>query len=57
MLPDGHIMLGAGPVLSYYEFKHPMDDRLTDEKWRVMLLEGKGPSVPEWTGSFLSITR
>ena len=23
--------LAAGPVLSYYEFKHPMSDRLTDE--------------------------
>lgn len=23
-----------GGVLSYYEFKHPMSDRLSDEKWR-----------------------
>jgi len=28
--PDGSILLAAGPVLSYYEFKHPMSDRLTD---------------------------
>jgi hypothetical protein len=33
-LPDGRIPLGAGPVMSYYEFKQPMSDRLTDEKWR-----------------------
>jgi len=32
--PDGSIFLAAGPVLSYYEFKHPMSDRLTDEAWR-----------------------
>ena len=30
--PDGQLVAGAGPVLSYYEFKHPMADRLTDEK-------------------------
>jgi hypothetical protein len=29
--PDGPVFLAAGPVLSYYEFKHPMSDRLTDE--------------------------
>jgi len=33
--PDGSAFLAAGPVLSYYEFKHPMADRLTDEKWRT----------------------
>jgi len=30
-LPDGRILIGAGPVFSYYEFKHPMAERLTDE--------------------------
>jgi len=40
-LPDGSIGLAAGPVFSYYEFKHPMADRLTDEKWRSMLGQGK----------------
>lgn len=30
--PGGSAFLAAGPVLSYYEFKHPMDDRLADEK-------------------------
>ena len=24
-VPDGRIIVGAGPVFSYYEFKHPMD--------------------------------
>ena len=30
-----------------YEFKHPMDDRLTDEKWKEML-ETDPPDIPEW---------
>jgi len=36
-VPDGRILVGAGPVMSYYEFKHPMQNRLTDEDWREML--------------------
>jgi len=51
-LPEGNIVLGAGPVLSYYEFKHPMADRLTDEAWREMLKGDKTPSQPAWTGTF-----
>jgi len=50
-LPDGRILLGAGPVFSYYEFKHPMDDRLTDEKWREML-SSEPPLRPEWDAYF-----
>ena len=46
-VPDGRILLGAGPVFSYYEFKHPMDDRLTDEAWKEML-QSNPPDVPEW---------
>ena len=48
-VPDGRIIVGAGPVFSYYEFKHPMDDRLTDEKWKEMLEnEKESPEVQEW---------
>jgi hypothetical protein len=50
-LPDGRILVGAGPVMSYYEFKHPMDDRLTDEAWRE-LLDSNPPEMPEWTANF-----
>jgi len=50
-VPDGRIALGAGPVLSYYEFKQPMFERLTDEIWREML-EQYPPDRPAWTGSF-----
>ncbi|AKB78097.1 dTDP-D-glucose 4,6-dehydratase [Methanosarcina horonobensis HB-1 = JCM 15518] len=52
-LPDGRILLGAGPVMSYYEFKQPMEERLTDEKWREMLKENP-PERPEWSSSYIS---
>ena len=50
--PDGRIVLGCGPAFSYYEFKWPMNDRLTDEKWREVLKGKETPQRPEWTGSF-----
>jgi len=50
--PDGRLVLGAGPTLSYHEFKHPMSDRLTDEKWREMLKSGKTPPQAEWIQTF-----
>ncbi len=50
--PDGRLVLGAGPVLSYYELKHPMADRLTDESWRAMLESGQATRQPEWTEGY-----
>jgi hypothetical protein len=50
---EGDVILLVGPVLSYYEFKHPMKDRLTDEKWRELLAGGKAPERPGWVNSFL----
>ncbi len=46
--------LCRGGVFSYYEFKHPMDDRLTDEKWQEMGKEGKRPEQPPWTQTFIT---
>jgi hypothetical protein len=43
-----------GGVFSYYEFKHPMDDRLTDEKWQEMGKQGKRPDQPPWTKTFIA---
>jgi hypothetical protein len=45
---DGSVFLAVGPVLSYYEFKHPMNDRLTDEAWRELLDSSDKPERPEW---------
>ncbi len=49
--PDGRVFAAAGPSFSYYEFKQPMSDRLTDQTWRQML-ESDPPDLPEWTESF-----
>ncbi len=49
--PDDRILVEAGPVLSYYEFKRSMSDRLTDEKWRE-LLKTQPPKEPEWIPNF-----
>jgi len=51
-MPDGGVVIGCGPAFSYYEFKHPMADRLTDEKWRGLIQQGKAPKLPEWTATF-----
>jgi hypothetical protein len=50
-LPDGRILIGAGPVMSYYEFKQPMSERLTDEQWRD-LLSSQPPERPKWFANF-----
>lgn len=50
-LPDGSINIGAGPVFSYFEFKQPMSERLTDEAWREML-SSNPPDNPEWVQNF-----
>lgn len=59
---DGKIKLARGSVYSFYQFEWPMDDRLTDSKWRRMMAiqsneEGeyeKDLSIekPDWTGSY-----
>jgi hypothetical protein len=50
-VPDGRVLIGAGPVMSYYEFKQPMQERLTDEEWREML-GSEPPERPEWYCNF-----
>jgi hypothetical protein len=39
------VYAAAGPELSYYEFKQPLADRLTDEAWSTML-ETRPPQRP-----------
>ena len=45
---DGKAFLAAGPIFSYYEFKHPMADRLTDEAWFDILFSENRPERPKW---------
>jgi hypothetical protein len=47
------VYAAAGPELTYFEFKQPMSNRLTDEAWRE-LLTAKPPDVPPWTKVYSS---
>ena len=59
---DGKIKLAQGSVYSFYQFVWPMNDRLTDSKWRVMMgfqsdenynyVTEKPIKQPEWTASY-----
>ncbi|MBI5676203.1 MAG: DUF3160 domain-containing protein [Nitrospirae bacterium] len=51
----GLYRLTRGAVFTYYEFRQPASDRLTDEKWQDILISGKNiPAAPEWTNIFSS---
>ena len=46
---DGYLYLTRGAVLSYREFKQPIDEpRLTDEEWQQQLEQQPRKGVPEW---------
>ncbi len=59
---DGKVKIASGSVYSFYQFRWPMEDRLTDSKWHQML--GIKPDEegtyhadsslrqPEWTDSY-----
>ena len=52
---EGRLKVTKGALFTYYEFVHPMSDRLTDEAWQEMLAAGDVPDAPEWTASFQDI--
>lgn len=56
IVPDGEggFEVARGSVFSYYEFRQPASDRLTDESWRQMLDGGEAPERPTWEGVFLA---
>lgn len=59
---DGIIKIARGSVYSFYQFEWPMNDRLTDEQWRLMMGLQAGEDgyynydsridKPEWTKSY-----
>ena len=52
---DGQLRIARGGVYSYYEFRWPLSDRLTDEKWRDEILGSpEAPALPEWADAFYS---
>lgn len=50
---DGVPYLMRGAAFSYFEFTHPANDRLTDEKWQAMLKKNKQPDPPKWMDEIL----
>lgn len=50
----GSARICRGALFSYYEFKQPIADRLTDEKWREMLFSDTPPVMPEWVETLLA---
>jgi len=50
---EGRPTLTKGGVFSYYEFKGPMKDRLTDERWQEILEVGKGLELQRWASEFV----
>ena len=51
---DRGVRICRGAVFSYYEFKHPMEDRLTDEKWQEMGENKERPNQPDWAKTFIA---
>jgi hypothetical protein len=49
----GVVRIARGAIFSYYEFTQPIADRLTDEKWRKLLVSENPPKMPEWVSSFM----
>ena len=61
---DGRVKIAKGSVYTFYQFPWPMDDRLTDSKWRYLMgyqadengnwnYDGEPPvKQPEWTQSY-----
>ena len=50
---EGKLYLTRGATYTHYEFTHPASDRLTDEKWQLMLKQNKQPDFAEWMRGFL----
>jgi hypothetical protein len=53
---SGTLRIAKGTVYSYYEFPWPANDRLTDEKWRIMVQDYENssqmPEAPSWTKAY-----
>jgi hypothetical protein len=51
------LRMTMGAMFSYYEFTHPMVDRLTDEAWQTTLKGTAPPTPPIWAGSFMDLSQ
>lgn len=50
---EGKLQVAQGGVFTYYEFKQPRDNRLTDQQWRDQLVSGSPPALPKWAPQFV----
>ena len=50
---EGRLVVAQGAMFSYFEFLHPMSDRLTDEAWQQMLKSKQAPELPIWMMSYV----
>ncbi|MFW9904301.1 MAG: DUF3160 domain-containing protein, partial [Candidatus Thorarchaeota archaeon] len=51
---NGKLRLTRGGTFSYYEFKYPMTERLSDEEWHE-ILDSDPPTLPDWITNLLTI--
>ncbi len=51
---QGGLYYTEGAGFSYYEFRRPSDENLSDEAWRDKLVSGQAPVPPAWADTFLS---
>jgi len=47
----------VGPLYSYYEFRQPVDRRLTDPEWGDIIAGDRLPARPDWTKEFVAPKR
>ncbi|MBN1771509.1 MAG: DUF3160 domain-containing protein [Deltaproteobacteria bacterium] len=46
---SNELFVAGGPVASYFEFRRPVGQRLTDEGWRALPASPDAPPPPSWT--------
>jgi hypothetical protein len=51
---DGAVYIAEGATFTYYEFKQPMSNRLTDSQWQGMLAGQKKPEMPAWASALFA---
>ena len=51
---DGKLQVFCGASYAYYEFKVPVDKRMTDEEWVSALDSGQAPPRPAWTNEWIA---
>jgi len=49
---EGKRYLARGSAFSFYEFRVPISERVTDHDWKAYLQGGKDKPRPAWTASF-----